>query len=120
MDQALQAAGLALQQRQQAIGIADLPHLGPGRVEVFRAVPDQRRQDQHDADVEHRQRQDAPANRQRTRDAFNAVSPPAPSRDNWLGLRILFGHSHRAVSSLNGLGPTASGMRDLQQGVTSL
>ncbi len=39
MDQVLQAAGLALQQRQDLVGFAHLPHVVPGRAEHLGAVP---------------------------------------------------------------------------------
>ena len=46
VDQVLQAAGLAFEQRQDLVGLAHLPHVVPGRAQHLGAVPDQRGQHQ--------------------------------------------------------------------------
>ena len=72
MDQVLQPAGLALQQRQDLVGLPHLPDVVPGRAEHLGAVPDQHREHHDDGGVQCRDRQDAPADRHRAQPLHDA------------------------------------------------
>ena len=65
MDQVLQAAGFAFQQRQDLVGFPHLPHVVPGRTEHLGAVPDHGGQHHDDGRIQRGDRQDAPADRHR-------------------------------------------------------
>ena len=72
MDQVLQAAGFALQQRQDLVGLPHLPHVVPGRAEHLGAVPDHGGQHHDDGRVQRGDRQDAPADRHRAQQPDDA------------------------------------------------
>ena len=65
MDQVLQAAGFALQQRQNLVRLPYLPDVVPGRTEHLSAVPYHGGQHHDDRRVQRGNRQDAPADRHR-------------------------------------------------------
>ncbi len=75
MDQVLQPAGLAFQQRQDLVGLAHLPDVVPGRS----AAPGRRSrsgcQHQHHRGIQRRDRQDAPADRDRAQQPDDAACP---------------------------------------------
>ena len=77
VDQVLQAAGFAFQQRQDPVGFAHLADVVPGRAEHLRAVPDQRGEHQHDGGVQCGNRQDAPADRHRAQQLDERTRPRA-------------------------------------------
>jgi hypothetical protein len=77
MDQVLQAAGLALHHRQDLVGLANLADFIPGAVQPPRAGPDHRCERQHDGGVQCRDRQDAPADRDRP----HRIDQPGPARE---------------------------------------
>ena len=91
VNQVLQPAGLALQHREDAVGIADLAHLVPRRRQDPRAVPDHRGEDQHHGRVQGGNRQDAPADRDRAHQADEAGA--APRRDVLFGVVALETHA---------------------------
>ena len=72
VDQVLQPPGLAFEQRQDAVGLAHLAHVVPGRAEHLGAVPDHRHQHHHHGGVQRGDRQDAPADRHRPQQANDA------------------------------------------------
>ena len=71
MNQILQPAGFALQQRQDLVGLTHLPHVIPGRTQHLGAVPYQGNQNHDDRRVQRRDRQDAPADRHRAHQSNN-------------------------------------------------
>ena len=72
MDQVLQPAGFAFQQRQDLVGIPHLPDVVPGRTQHLGAVPDQHGEHHDDGGVQCRDRQDAPADRYRAQPLHDA------------------------------------------------
>ena len=65
MNQVLQPAGFAFQQRQDLVGFPHLPHVVPGRTEHLGAVPDHAGEHHDDGRIQRGDRQDAPADRHR-------------------------------------------------------
>ena len=76
MDQVLQPAGFALQQRQNLVGFPHLPHVVPGRTEHLGAVPDHRGQHHDHRRVQRGDRQDAPADRHRAQQPDQGGAAP--------------------------------------------
>ena len=76
MDQVLQVAGLALEPRQDLVGLPHLPHVIPGRTEHLDAVPYQRDEHHDDRRVQRRDRQDTPADRHRADQRDDARMTP--------------------------------------------
>ena len=72
MDQVLQPAGFAFQQRQDLVGFPHLPDVVPGRTQHLGAVPDQHGEHHDDGGVQCRDRQDAPADRHRAQPLHDA------------------------------------------------
>ena len=72
MDQVLQPAGFAFQQRQDLVGLPHLPDVVPGRTQHLGAVPDQHGEHHDDGGVQCRDRQDAPADRHRAQPLHDA------------------------------------------------
>ena len=106
MDQVLQPAGFAFQQRQDLVGFPHLADIFPGRTQHLGAVPDQRGQHHDDGGVQCRDRQDAPADRDRAQhldDANAAANGEArrPFHRSVLLRGLLPIHSTLRIRSIN-------------------
>ena len=75
MDQVLQPAGFALQQRQNLVGFPHLPHVVPGRTEHLGAVPD------HARPAPRR----PPSSARRSTGCASGSAPRAAARRGWRG-----------------------------------